>query len=123
MSWKGISLGVIFFISGLIYSIIPTYLIVISWQWLNSINLNGQPLYTLSLFILFLWIVSLLIAVIYFVASVRAVYQRKSDDLGIPKGVSVIGIISVAFIIVFMIVWYLFFQEIAFFQWAKYVSV
>jgi len=123
MSWKGISLGVIFFISGLIYSIIPTYLIVISWQWLNSINLNGQPLYTLSLCILFLWIVSLLIAVIYFVASVRAVYQRKSDDLGIPKGVSVIGIISVAFIIVFMIVWYLFFQEIAFFQWAKYVSV
>jgi hypothetical protein len=123
MSWKGISLGVIFFISGLIYSIIPTYLIVVSWQWLNSINLNGQPLYTLSLFILFLWIVSLLIAVIYFVASVRAVYQRKSDDLGIPKGVSVIGIISVAFIIVFMILWYLLFQEIAFFQWAKYVSV
>lgn len=123
MSWKGISLGVIFFISGLIYSVIPTYLIVVSWQWLNSINLNGQPLYTLSLFFLFLWIVSLLIAVIYFVASVRAVYQRKSDDLGIPKGVSVIGIISVAFITIFMIVWYFFFQEIAFFQWAKYVSV
>lgn len=123
MSLKGIGLGVIFFISGLIFSVIPTYLIVVSWQWLNSINLNGQPLYTLSLFVLFLWIVSLLVAVIYFVASVRAIYQRKSDDLGIPTGVTVVGILAVAFIVIFMIVWYFFFQEIAFFSWAKYVSV
>lgn len=123
MSSKGIGLGVIFFISGLIFSVIPTYLIVVSWQWLNSINLNGQPLYTLSLFVLFLWIVSLLVAVIYFVASVRAVYQRKSDDLGIPTGVTIVGILTVAIIVVFMIVWYFLFQEIAFFSWAKYISV
>lgn len=123
MSWKGIGLGVVFFISGLIYSVIPTYLIVVSWQWLNSLTFNGQPLYTLSLFILFLWIVSLLIALIYFIASVRAVYQRKSEDLGIPKGVSMIGVVSVVFIIAFMIIWYFLFSEVAFFSWAKYVSI
>ncbi len=123
MTWKGIGWGLLFIISGLIYSVIPTYLIVVSWRWLNSLTINGEPIYTFSLFVLFLWIVSLLIAVIYFVAAVRAIYQRKSDDLGIPNGVHAVGVVSVVLVIGFMIIWFILFQEIAFFAWIKYFNL
>ncbi|MBD3215536.1 MAG: hypothetical protein GF311_23200 [Candidatus Lokiarchaeota archaeon] len=117
MAWKGFAWSFVFVLSGLIFSVIPTYLIVAFWQWLNSLTLNGEPIYTLSLFMLFLWIVCLLIAVIYFVASVRAIVQRKNEDLGIPKGVKGFGVGAVLLIITFMVLWYIFMNEIAFFAW------
>jgi len=117
MVWKGFAWSIVFILSGLIFSVIPTYLIVIFWSWLNSLTLNGDPIYTLSLFILFLWIVCLLISVIYYVASVRAIVQRKNEDLGIPKGVKGFGLAAVIIIITFMVLWYIFMGEIAFFTW------
>ncbi|MBD3197128.1 MAG: hypothetical protein GF317_18885 [Candidatus Lokiarchaeota archaeon] len=115
---KGIGWFMIFLIDGLIFSIIPSYLIVVYWQWLNSLTIGGDPIYTLVLFILFLWVVSLLISLIYYVASVRAVVQRKNDDLGISKGVKLFGTVSAALVIIFMIFWYFFTGgAIAFFSW------
>jgi len=69
----------------------------------------------LTLFMLFLWIISLIVTLIYLVAMIRAVVQRKSEDLGIPKGIKYLGLITTVVIITFMIVWYILFQEIAFF--------
>jgi len=117
MVWKGFAWSVVFILSGIIFSVIPTYLIVTFWSWLNSLTLNGDPIYTLSLFILFLWIVCLLMSVIYYVATVRAIVQRKNEDLGIPKGVKGFGLAAVIIIITFMVLWYVFMNEIAFFAW------
>jgi hypothetical protein len=47
---------------------------------------------------------------------VRAIVQRKSEDLGIPKGVKGFGLVSTIVVIVFMVVWYLLFSQVAFFS-------
>ncbi len=111
-SLKGILWGIVFFLTAAIYSSIPTYLIVRFWVWLNEL-----PVYTLSLFMLFLWIVAIIVVLIYIVAMIRAFIQRKSEDLGIPKGVKGFGLISTVIIIAFMIIWYFIFGQIAFFSW------
>jgi hypothetical protein len=114
-SIKGFLWSFVFLLTAVIYSSIPTYLIVVYWQWLNAFAPFGEPIYTLTLFILFLWIISLIITLIYLVAMIRAIVQRKSEDLGIPKGVKYLGLISTVIIITYMTVWYVLFQEIAFF--------
>jgi len=116
-SIKGILWSVVFLLSGLILSVIPTYLIIIYWKWLNSFTLADgvTPIYTIPLLVLFFWIVGLLVAVIYFVAMVRAIIQRKNEDLGIPKAIKIMGLIATIGVISFMVVWYILFQEIAFF--------
>ncbi|MFX1566982.1 MAG: hypothetical protein ACFFCV_01295 [Promethearchaeota archaeon] len=112
MAVKGIAWGIVFFLTAIIYSAIPTYLIVRFWVWLNSF-----PVYTLSLFMLFLWIVAIIIVFIYIVAMVRAFIQRNNEEgLGIPKGVKGFGLVSTVIIVVFMLVWYLIFGQIAFFS-------
>jgi len=111
-SLKGILWGIVFFLTAAIYSSIPTYLIVRFWVWLNEL-----PVYTLSLFMLFLWIVAIIVVLIYIVAMIRAFIQRKSEDLGIPKGVKGFGLISTVIITVFMVIWYFIFGQIAFFSW------
>ena len=109
---KGLAWGFVFFLTALIYSIIPTYLIVRFWVWLNSF-----PVYTLSLFMLFLWIVAIIIVLIYLVAMVRAFIQRNNEEgLGIPRGVKGFGLVSTVITFTFMLVWYLIFSQIAFFS-------
>lgn len=115
-SLKGYLWSVTFLLTAAIYGSIPTYLIVTYWRWLNALTFFGEPIYTLTLFMLFLWIVSLIITLIYLVAMVRAIVQRKNEDLGIPKGVSYFGLITDIVLIAFMIVWYLIFNQIAFFS-------
>lgn len=110
-SLKGIAWGIAFLLTAMIYGSIPTYLIVRYWVWLNSF-----PVYTLSLFTLFLWIVTLIIVLIYIVATIRAFIQRKSEDLGIPRGVKGFGLVSTVIIVAFMLIWYLIFGQIAFFS-------
>jgi hypothetical protein len=114
-SLKGYLWSIVFFLTAIIYGSIPTYLIVVYWRWLNAFTLFGEPIYTLTLFMLFLWIISLIVTLIYLVAMIRAILQRKSEDLGIPKGVKYLGVITTVVIITFMIIWYVLFQEIAFF--------
>lgn len=111
-SAKGFLWSFVFLLTAAIYSSIPTYLIVSYWQWLNSLYI----VYTIPLFTLFLWIISLVITLIYLVAMVRAIVQRKSEDLGIPKGVKGFGLVSSIIIIVFMVKWYILFNQIAFFS-------
>jgi hypothetical protein len=66
---------------------------------------------------LFLWIVALIITLIYIVAMIRAFIQRKNEEgLGIPKGIKGFGLVSTVIIVAFMIIWYLIFQQIAFFS-------
>jgi hypothetical protein len=115
-SLKGYLWSFTFLITALIYCSIPTYLIVTYWRWLNALTFNGEPIYTLTLFMLFLWIVSLIITLIYLVAMIRAIIQRKNDDLGIPKGVSYFGLITDIVVIVFIIVWLLIFHQLPFFS-------
>ena len=104
-SLKGIAWGITFLLTAMIYGSIPSYLIVRYWVWLNSF-----PVYTLSLFTLFLWIVSIIIVLIYIVAMIRAFIQRKNEDLGIPKGVKYFGLISTEIILIFMLDWYIIFK-------------
>ncbi|MFX1234178.1 MAG: hypothetical protein ACFFBY_06405 [Promethearchaeota archaeon] len=119
-SAKGFLWSFIFLLTAGIYGSIPTYLMVEYWQWLNSFTLDGTPsgtpVYTIPLFLLFLWIISLVVTLIYLVAMIRAIVQRKSEDLGIPRGVKGFGLISSIIIIAFMVIWYIIFQEIAFFS-------
>lgn len=111
MAFKGIAWGIVFFFTAAIYAAIPSYLIIRFWVWLNSF-----PVYTLSLFMLFLWIVAIIVVLIYIVAMVRAFIQRNNEEgLGIPKGVKGFGLVSTLVIIVFMLVWYFLFGQIAFF--------
>jgi len=110
-SLKGITWGIVFLLTAVIYGSIPTYLIVRFWVWLNSF-----PVYTLSLFMLFLWIIAIIIVLIYITAMVRAFIQRKSEDLGIPKGVKGFGLVSTVITVVFMLIWYFIFNQIAFFS-------
>ncbi len=118
MAWKGYSWSITLLITCLIYSVIPTYMIIKYWVWLNELTFNGEPIYTLSLFMLFLWIVCLLVGIIYLVASARAIVQRKNDDLGIPKGVKRFSVISNIIIIGFILFWFIFTSgEIAFISW------
>ncbi|MFX1387546.1 MAG: hypothetical protein ACFE9M_10050 [Promethearchaeota archaeon] len=112
MAFKGIAWGIVFLLTSLIYAAIPSFLIIRYWVWLNSF-----PVYTLSLFMLFLWIVAIIIVLIYIVAMVRAFIQRNNEEgLGIPKGVKGFGLISTVVVLVFMLVWYLIFKQIAFFS-------
>lgn len=112
MAFKGIGWGIIFLITAVIYSTIPTYLIIEFWEWLNDF-----PVYTLSLFMLFLWIVAIIIVLIYIVAMIRAFIQRNNEEgLGIPKGVKGFGLVSSIIVVSFMLIWYLIFNQIAFFS-------
>ncbi|MHA1239221.1 MAG: hypothetical protein ACTSQU_00380 [Promethearchaeota archaeon] len=62
---KGFFWAVIFLLTSLIYSSIPTHLIFNYWAWLNTLRFDGQPIYTLLLFVLFLWIVALIITKLF----------------------------------------------------------
>ncbi len=108
----GIAWGIVFFFTAIIYFAIPTYLIVAYWVWLNSF-----PIYTLSLFMLFLWIVAIILVLIYNVAMVRAFIQRNNvEGLGIPKGVKLFGLVSTVIVFSFILIWYIIFNQIAFFS-------
>ena len=109
----GIAWGIVFFFTAIIYFLIPTYLIVAYWVWLNSF-----PIYTLLLFMLFLWIIAIILVLIYIVAMIRAFVQRNnSEGLNIPKGVKGFGLVSTVIVFSFMLIWYLLFNQIAFFSW------
>ncbi|MFW9879297.1 MAG: hypothetical protein ACFFG0_39975 [Candidatus Thorarchaeota archaeon] len=112
MAFKGIAWGIVFLLTAVIYASIPTFLIVRFWIWLNSF-----PVYTLSLFMLFLWIVAIIVVLIYIVAMVRAFVQRKNEEgLGIPRGVKGFGLVSTIITLAFMLIWFLIFKQIAFFS-------
>ncbi|MFX0031725.1 MAG: hypothetical protein ACFE8V_10305 [Promethearchaeota archaeon] len=115
-SARGFLWSFVFLLTAGIYGSIPTYLMVEYWQWLNSFTIDGTPVYTIPLFLLFLWIISLVVTLIYLVAMIRAIVQRKNEDLGIPRGVKGFGLISSIIVIAFMVVWYILFQQIAFFS-------
>lgn len=121
MALKGILWSFVFFITAVIFIAIPSYLIFEYWTLLNIlVDLEGRPIYTFALFAVFLYIVSLLVAVIYLVAGVRAIVQcRNEEGLGIPKGVKGFGLAVDAFIIFFFIFWYLLFNEIAIFSYGS----
>lgn len=118
MAMKGILWSIVFFLTAVILILIPSYLIVEYWIALNRmVDFDGRPIYTFALFAVFLYIVSLLVAVIYLVAGVRAIVQcRNEEGLGIPKGVKGFGLAVDAFIIFLFIIWYLLFNEIAIFS-------
>ncbi|NHJ19601.1 MAG: hypothetical protein EAX91_01565 [Candidatus Lokiarchaeota archaeon] len=116
-STKGFAWSFVFFLTAAIYGSIPTHLIVNYWAWLGTLrDISGEPVYTLLLFILFCWIVALLITLIYIVAGIRAIVQRKNEDSGISKGIYRYGMVSTILVVAFMIVWFILFQEIAFFS-------
>ncbi|MHA1885390.1 MAG: hypothetical protein ACW96S_10085 [Promethearchaeota archaeon] len=111
-SIKGTLWGILFLLTAAIYGSIPTYLIVRFWVWLNDF-----PVYTLSLFTLFLWIVALIVMLIYIVAMIRAFIQRNNEEgLGIPKGVKGFGLVSTIVIGLIMIIWFILFNQVAFFS-------
>ncbi|MGQ4874451.1 MAG: hypothetical protein ACP6IY_10315 [Promethearchaeia archaeon] len=116
MAIKGILWGIVFFFTAIIYFLIPTYLIVEFWAFLATLEIEGQPVYTYAMMVFILWTITLIIGLIYVVAMLRAFIQRKNDDLGIPKGVKGFGLVSVLFFGSIFIIWYLLFNELAFFS-------
>ena len=114
---NGIVWGIVFFITAIIYYTIPTYLIFTYWIWLNELlDPEGNPIYTFALLALFTYFVTLLVALIYSVATVRAIVQRKNQEgLGIPNGVKWFGFISTVIVVALMAIWYYLFHEIAIF--------
>lgn len=116
---KGILWGLLFLITALIMIIIPTRLIWTWWAPLNEIvdPIESKPVYTWALLGVFGWIVTIVIFLIYVAATCRAFVQRKSEDLGISRGIKGFALVVSLSIIAFMIIWYLLFQQIAFFSW------
>jgi hypothetical protein len=116
-SIKGFVWSFVFFLTAAVYGSIPTHLIVNYWAWLGRLrDGSGEPIYTLLLFVLFCWILALLITLIYITAGIRAIVQRKNEDAGISKGVYRFGLASTIAIVVYMVVWFILFQKIAFFS-------
>jgi len=99
---KGIIWAIVFALTAAIYLSIPTHLIVTYWVWLNDFTINGKPVYTFALLMLFLYMIALILAAIYVAAMFRAIYQRKNTDLGIPKGVQWWGAMTCILIIGFI---------------------
>lgn len=116
---KGILWSLVFFLTAIILLVIPTFLIFEWWKFLNIlVDPEGRPIYTFALFAIFLYIVSLLVSLIYFVACVRAIVQcRNKEGLGIPKGVKWFGLVVDLLIIALFALWYYFFREIAVSTW------
>ena len=113
---KGIVWAIVFALTAALYLSIPTHLIVTYWVWLNDFAINGKPVYTFALLMLFLYIIALILAAIYVAAMFRAIYQRKNTDLGIPKGVQWWGAMTCILIIGFMVFWFFYSGgDIAFF--------
>ena len=113
-SSKAILWAIIFLLTAIIYIIIPTISIVAYWPFLATLTIEGNPVYTYALLFLFVWIITLIVSLIYIVAMLRAIIQRKNEDLGIPHGVKYFGGASVIGFAAFFIIWYLLFQQIAF---------
>jgi len=118
---KGILWSWAFFLTAIIFFAIPSYLIIEFWKLLNVlVDPEGRPVYTFALFAIFLYIVSLLVAVIYLVAGIRAIVQcRNEEGLGISKGVKGFGLVVDLFVIVLFVTWYYLFGEIAVFSWGS----
>ena len=55
---------------------------------------------------------------IYLAAMSRAFVQRNAEDMGISRGVRGFGLVVDIVIASIMVLWYLLFQELAFFAWA-----
>ena len=121
---KGILWSLAFFLTAIIFLVIPAWLIFEWWRFLNIlVDYDGKPIYTFALFAIFLFIVSLLVSLIYFVACVRALVQcRNKEGLGIPKGVKGFGLVVDILIIVLFALWYYFFGELAVFSWGSPVG-
>jgi len=115
-SIKSFAWAFVFLLTSIVYLTIPTHLIFNYWAWLNTLRYDGQPIYTLLLIVLFLWIVALIITLIYLVAMIRAIVQRKNETSGIPKGVYRYGVASIVIVIGYMVVWYILFNKLAFFS-------
>ena len=121
MALKGILWSLAFFLTAIIFIAIPSYLVFEYWTLLNIlVDPEGRPIYTFALFAIFLYIVSLLVALIYLVAGVRAIVQcRNKEGLGIPKGVKGFGLVVDIIIVSFFIVWYFLFCQIPIFTWGS----
>ncbi len=115
MAMKGILWGLLFFLTAAILISIPTKLVVTYYAYLATFVYQGEPVYTLAMLIVFLFIVAELVALIYIVAGLRAIVQRNSEDMGISKGIYWFGTFVSAFVVIFMVLWYIFTGDIAFF--------
>ena len=124
MAMKGILWSITFFLTAIIFLAIPSFLIFEWWKFLNIlVDPEGRPIYTFALFAIFLFIVSLLVSLIYFVACVRAIVQcRNKEGLGISKGIKGFGLVVDLLIIALFVAWYYFFKEIAVFSWGSPVG-
>ncbi|MFX1310621.1 MAG: hypothetical protein ACFE8C_13045 [Promethearchaeota archaeon] len=121
MVLKGILWSLAFFLTAIIFIAIPSYLIFEYWVFLNMlVDAEGEPIYTLALFAVFLYIISIIVAAIYFVAAIRAIVQcRNKEGLGIPKGVKGFGLVVDIIVIIFFVIWYFLFNEIAIFSYGS----
>ena len=124
MALKGILWSLAFFLTAISLITISSFLIFEWWKFLNIlVDPEGKPIYTFALFAIFLYIVSLLVSLIYFVACVRAIVQcRNKEGLGISKGVKGFGLVVSILIIALFALWYYFFGELAVFSWRSPVG-
>ena len=104
---KGISWGVLHAITAVIFLSIPLKLIWTYWIPLNNLELLGNEIYTVALLVLFLYIITIIISAIYFAAMFRAFFQRRNSDLGIPRGVQWVSVITSVSVIGFMVFWFI----------------
>lgn len=119
-SMKGILWGFLFFLAAVIYFAIPTKIIFTYWVDLATLtDAEGKPVYTYAIFFVFVWILTLLIGLIYLTAMMRSFIQRKNEDLGVPRAVKGFGLVSTIIFAAIFILWYIFFNEIAFFSLAR----
>jgi len=124
MALKGILWSLAFFLTAISLITISSFLIFEWWKFLNIlVDPEGKPIYTFALFAIFLYIVSLLVALIYFVACIRALVQcRNKEGLGIPKGVKGFGLVLDILVIALFALWYYFFGVLAVFTWRSPVG-
>lgn len=101
MKASAILLGILFLGTAAFYLVWVTWFIFAYWAVLSASA-------TLALFIVMMYVLSILVGLIYVAAMGRCFYNAKTGDLGISKGVKIYGLVSDAVAAVIIILQILF---------------
>lgn len=90
--------GIVFLFAAGFFFIVSTWLLVFLWP---SIEVD----IALTLFSILFYIIAILVGLIFVAAMGRCFYNAKTGDIGIAKWIKIFGLISLAFFVLFILLW------------------
>ncbi len=90
--------GIVFLFAAAFFFIVSTWLLVFLWP---SIEVD----IALTLFSILFYVIAILVGLIFVAAMGRCFYNAKTGDIGIAKWIKIFGLISLAFFVLFILLW------------------